>query len=136
MKISRTVAYALHATLQLAQHETGVPVPCRRLAAKGKMPERFLLRILGNLVAHGILESTRGVEGGYALARPAEGISLLEVIEAINGPIAAVLPLSEGLPAKTKSKLEEVLSKVTERCRGELQSVKLPDLLPQPARAR
>ena len=60
MKLSRTVSYALQATLQLARSTSQVPIPCNRLAAKGDMPERFLLQILRNLVAHGILESTRG----------------------------------------------------------------------------
>jgi hypothetical protein len=51
------------------------------------MPERFLLQILRVLVTHGILRSTRGVDGGYALTKPADQISLLEVIEAIDGPL-------------------------------------------------
>ena len=84
MKLSRTVAYAVRATLALAQAESDGPVPCSKLAAEGKMPERFLLQILRSLVTHGILRSTRGVDGGYALVRPAEEISLLEVIEAIE----------------------------------------------------
>ena len=66
MKLSRTVAYAVRATLQLAQLEADGPVPCSKLANEGKMPERFLLQILRNLVTHGILRSTRGVDGGYA----------------------------------------------------------------------
>src|SRR5947207_12577906 len=86
MKLSRTVSYAVRATLQLAQLSQQGPVPCSRLAADGKMPERFLLQILRNLVTHGILRSTRGVDGGYALVKPADQISLLEVIEAIEGP--------------------------------------------------
>src|SRR5688500_6281124 len=98
MKLSRTVAYAVRATLQLAQLQTTGPVPCSRLATEGKMPERFLLQILRNLVTHGILRSTRGVEGGYALLRPAEEISLLEVIEAIEGPYRTTLEMGEGLP--------------------------------------
>ncbi len=65
MKFSRTVSYALQATLQLAQEDRAAPVPCSQLAAEGKMPERFLLQILRNLVTHGILRSTRGVDGGY-----------------------------------------------------------------------
>ena len=77
MKLSRTVAYALQATLQLALSGDQEPVPCSRLAAEGKMPERFLLQILRNLVAHGILSSTRGVDGGYTLDRAPEEISLL-----------------------------------------------------------
>ena len=76
MKLSRTVSYAVRATLQLAQLQAHGPIPCSRLAADGKMPERFLLQILRNLVTHGILRSTRGVDGGYALVRPADEISL------------------------------------------------------------
>jgi len=136
MKLSRTVSYALQATLLLAREGTGAPVPCSRLAAQGKMPERFLLQILRNLVARGILDSTRGVEGGYTLERSPEGISLLEVIEAIDGPLIATLPCSEGLPAESKSKLVGALSEVTELARQELDSVKLADLLPRPARVR
>ena len=67
MKLSRTVTYALKATLQLAQNSPSGPVPCGRLAAQGAMPERFLLQILRSLVTHGILKSTRGVDGGYVL---------------------------------------------------------------------
>jgi Rrf2 family transcriptional regulator, cysteine metabolism repressor len=105
MKLSRTVAYALQAILQLANsEESGAPVPCSRLAANGKMPERFLLQILRNLVTHGILGSTRGVVGGYSLERNPADISLLDVIEAVEGPVVPLLPVHEGLPKRpTKS---------------------------------
>jgi len=135
MKLSRTVGYALQATLQLAESDSGTPIPCSRLAAKGKMPERFLLQILRNLVAHGILQSTRGVEGGYALGQSPEDVSVLEVIEAIDGPLAPVLPMGEGLPAETKAKLEAALAMVTQFAREELRAVKLSDLLPETVRA-
>ena len=69
MKLSRTVTYAIQATLQLAESDSRTPVPCSKLASQGAMPERFLLQILRNLVNHGILQSTRGVDGGYALLR-------------------------------------------------------------------
>jgi Rrf2 family protein len=132
MKLSRTVAYALQATLQLAESEAGVPVPCSRLAAEGKMPERFLLQILRNLVAHGILESTRGIDGGYALQRAPSEISLLEVIEAINGPLTAALPLGDGLSDNSQARLEGALHAVTEHMRHELAAVTLAHLLPAP----
>jgi len=130
MKLSRTVSYALQATLQLAQSGADVPVPCSRLAAEGKMPERFLLQVLRNLVAHGILESTRGVEGGYSLDRPPEEISLLEVIEAIEGPLGTALPVSEGMSEEGKSRLQQALSDVTAVARRELAAIKLAHLLP------
>ena len=80
MKLSRSVSYALQAVLQLAASDARTPVPCSQLAAEGSMPERFLLQILRHLVAHGILDSARGVEGGYVLERSPDEISLLEVI--------------------------------------------------------
>jgi Rrf2 family protein len=95
------------------------------------MPERFLLQILRNLVAHGILSSTRGVEGGYTLERAAEEISLLELIEAIDGPMNHTLPVNEGLAPESKVKLETAMNEVTARARRELEAVKLVDLLPQ-----
>ena len=134
MKLSRTVAYALQATLQLARRESEAPVPCSRLAAEGEMPERFLLQILRNLVAHGILQSTRGVEGGYTLGRAPEEISLLEVIEAIDGPLLAIIPSGQGLPQESKARVERALGEVTAAAREGLEATKLADLLPAPAR--
>jgi Rrf2 family protein len=131
MKLSRTVAYALQATLQLARKEDARPVPCSRLAADGRMPERFLLQILRNLVTHGILGSTRGVDGGYSLQRSPADISLLEVIEAVDGPLDCPLPVHEGLPESSWTKLECALREVTERSRRELRAVTLAHLLPE-----
>ncbi len=95
------------------------------------MPERFLLQILRNLVAHGILVSTRGVEGGYMLDRAADEVSVLEVIEAIEGPLVASLPIGEGLPEESRTKLERVLSEITNLSRQELEAIKLSHLLPE-----
>ena len=64
------------------------------------MPERFLLQILRDLVTHGILHSTRGVEGGYTLDRRPEDVSLLDVIEAIEGPVVSALSPPEGQPGR------------------------------------
>jgi Rrf2 family transcriptional regulator, cysteine metabolism repressor len=130
MKLSRMVGYALHATLQLARLDAGEPVPCSRLAAEGRMPERFLLQILRSLVTHGILGSTRGVDGGYTLERSLDDISLLEVIEAVDGPIHSTLPIHEGLPEDSRRKLECALRKLTELARRELRAIKLVHFLP------
>jgi Rrf2 family protein len=136
MKLSRTVAYAVQATLQLAQSKSGAPVPCSHLAAEGHMPERFLLQILRHLVTHGILHSTRGVDGGYTLERKPEEISLLDVIEAIDGPLITMLPGSQGNPlSQSEVNLREALEQVTSNSRRQLQAIKLSDLLGTPALA-
>jgi Rrf2 family protein len=121
MKLSRSVEYAMQATLQLAQSRSGVPIPCSQLAVAGNMPERFLLQILRRLVTHGILRSTRGVTGGYALGRMPEDVSLLNVIEAIEGPFATSLPsLANGKQSARGSKLCAALEEVTLTSRCEL----------------
>jgi Rrf2 family transcriptional regulator, cysteine metabolism repressor len=132
MKLSRTVSYAVRATLQLAQLQAEGPVPCSRLATEGKMPERFLLQILRNLVTHGILRSTRGVDGGYALVKPANQISLLEVIEAIEGPYDSTLEVGEGLPIDSRTMLRDALEEVTTTTRSQLEAIKLSQLLKPP----
>jgi len=134
MKLSRTVEYAVQAMLQLAQHDKGTPVPCSKLAASGQMPERFLLQILRNLVTHGILSSTRGVDGGYVLERPVEEITLLDVIEAIDGPLNTSPTPAKGMPEETHRRLSEALQDVTTITRRELSNIKLAALLPPPVR--
>ena len=127
MKISQTVTYALKATLQLAQRRDRTPFPCRRLAAQGNMPERFLLQILRDLVKQGILCSTRGVDGGYMLIR--DDISVLDVIEAIDGPQTHELILGEGLPEELHQKLTSALEDVAEKARSQLKSIKFSQLV-------
>jgi len=129
MKLSRTLSYALRATLELAELDSTSPTPCSRLAARGGMPARFLLQVLRHLVAHDILRSSRGVDGGYALKRAPSEISLLEVIEAIDGPLAASLAAGDILPEPTRVRLETLLKEVTERAREDLGAVTLADLL-------
>lgn len=125
MKLSRTVGYALQASVHLAAARTQDPVSCRRLAEAEGLPERFLLQILRSLVTHGILRSTRGVEGGYALSRPAAEIQLLNIIEAIDGPVQLELPET----AQVTPALRGALEHVTQRFRQELGSVTLEDLV-------
>jgi Rrf2 family transcriptional regulator, cysteine metabolism repressor len=130
MKLSRTVEYAVQATLQLAQSTTGAPVPCSQLAAASAMPERFLLQILRSLVTHGILSSTRGVVGGYTLERRPEDISLLDLIEAIEGPVVGSVPQSQTLAEQTQVKLRDALNRAAAATRSELSRVTLAHLLP------
>ncbi|HEY4309146.1 MAG TPA: Rrf2 family transcriptional regulator [Pirellulales bacterium] len=130
MKLSRTVVYAIQATLQLAQSKTGAPVPCSQLAASNAMPERFLLQILRSLVTHGILSSTRGVVGGYMLQRRPQDVTVLDLLEAIEGPLTASVPSNGSLAEYTLTKLQKTLEDVTAAKRHELSQITLADLLP------
>jgi Rrf2 family protein len=97
------------------------------------MPERFLLQILRSLVTHGILRSTRGVDGGYTLVRSPDEVSLLEVIEAIEGPLNPGEPVAGGTLEQSQLRLHEALRSVTNDSRRQLEAIKLSQLLKPPS---
>ena len=129
MRVSRSTAYALQAALQLADAPEDVPVPCSQLAKAGEMPERFLLQLLRNMVNHGLLCSTRGVEGGYRLSRPAKEITLLSIVEATDGPMTSELPPLDGMPEYSKRQLQAVVQNITREVCKRLAQTSLADLL-------
>ena len=87
MKISAKAEYACLAILALARPRTnGAPLRIREIAEAHGIPERYLVQILLQLKGAGLVHSTRGAAGGYRLARPADMISLGEVLGAIDGP--------------------------------------------------
>lgn len=96
------------------------------------MPERFLLQILRNLVTHGILNSTRGVEGGYSLGRRPDEISLLDVIEAIDGPMSTEVAFGEGMAEELEDRLRDELQHVTSVAREQLEAIKMSRLIRPP----
>ena len=127
MKLSRTLLYALRASLRIAEANSDAPVPCSRLAAEGEMPERFLLQILRTLVTSGILTSTRGVEGGYRLADPPEKITLLSLVEAIE-PFDKLPSLSD-FSDRARQVLSTALANADESLKAHLRAVTLADLI-------
>ncbi|CCO07541.1 RrF2 family transcriptional regulator [Desulforamulus hydrothermalis] len=86
MKLSQATDYAFRAVLFLARLPKGQPVEAKVIADQERIPIRFLLKILRLLTAAGIVESFRGVGGGYALAREPHQITMQDVVEAVEGP--------------------------------------------------
>ncbi len=89
MRVSAKADYAARAAAELASAADG-PVTADRIAEAQDIPGKFLETILLELKHAGIVRSQRGPDGGYALARPAEDISLADVIRAVDGPLANV----------------------------------------------
>lgn len=79
--LSQTAEYALRSVLYLAGHEDEALVPVDRISADLDLPRNYLSKILHALAKRGLLTSTRGPHGGFALAVPADELSLLAVIE-------------------------------------------------------
>ncbi len=87
MKVSAKAEYACLAIIALARHRPAqVPMRIRKIAEAYGIPERYLVQIMLQLKGAGLVYSTRGASGGYRLARPANEISLGEVLSAIDGP--------------------------------------------------
>jgi Rrf2 family protein len=88
MKITRQADYAVRCVLYLTRHEDAVSM-VNDISEVMKIPRSFLAKILQKLVRAKIVKSFRGVKGGFKLARTPTEINLLEVIEAVDGPIQA-----------------------------------------------
>jgi Rrf2 family protein len=87
MQITRQADYAVRAVLHLTQCGPYKRLSTAQIAREQKIPPTFLAKIISQLASAGIVHATRGAHGGVRLARPAEEISLLEVVEAIDGAI-------------------------------------------------
>jgi len=96
MLITRKADYAVRAVLYLALWSEEGPTPVASLARAAEVPEAFMAKILQVLARRGIVTSERGVQGGFRLARDPAAISLLEVLEAVQGRLALNECVTEG----------------------------------------
>lgn len=87
MQINQATDYGFRAALYLAGTSGGNLVEAQTIARQEAIPMRYLLKIMPSLIKAGLVRSQRGVGGGYALARSPHDITLLEILDAIEGPI-------------------------------------------------
>ena len=130
MRVSAKADYALRAVIELAVIGGESPVKGERIAQAQEIPLKFLENILGDLRHAGIVRSQRGVEGGYWLARPAEEITVAEVVRAVEGPIANVRGVGPEQVeyAGSAERLREVWIAVRANLRAVLEEVTIADL--------
>jgi Rrf2 family protein len=130
VRISAKVDYAVRAAVELAGAPAGQPTTAESIAEAQGIPRKFLDNILQGLRHAGLVESRRGPEGGHLLARPADEITLADVIRAIDGPLAGV----QGQPPETlhfpgrSAALRETWIAVRAALRGVLEHVTLADV--------
>jgi Rrf2 family protein len=89
ISITTKSPYALAALVELHHRGDGRPVPIAELARRRDIPVQFLEQLFATLRRAGILRSQRGVKGGYSFARPADEVSVLELVELLDGPVGA-----------------------------------------------
>ena len=129
MKLTRASSYALHAVAYMAQTKSEKPVASHHIAAARGIPERFLLKVLKPLVSARVLESVKGPNGGYKLRRDPTDITMLEIIEAVDGPIRGQAPFAEEGNAALNTRLEAICRKSAEGVRDNLKEVRISDLI-------
>ena len=128
MKVSQTTRYALQALVHLTTQGGSQSVACHVIAEAQGIPDPFLRKVLERLVSTRLLYSLKGPTGGYRLARPAGRITLLEVVEAVEGPIRGRLDF-EGTDAKRLGgKLQVVCDRAAHEVRQQYRRVTVAGL--------
>ena len=130
MRISAKADYAVRAAAELAAAADSHPVRAEEIASAQHIPLNFLLNILADLKLARIVQSYRGAQGGYRLARPPDKITVAEVIRAVEGPLANV---HEARPEELRYEgaaepLRDVWIAVRASLRGVLENVTLAHL--------
>jgi Rrf2 family protein len=87
ISITTKSPYALSALVELHRQGGAAPVPIAELARRRDIPVQFLEHLFATLRRAGILRSQRGVKGGYSFARPSEEVTVLELVELLDGPL-------------------------------------------------
>jgi Rrf2 family transcriptional regulator, cysteine metabolism repressor len=87
ISITTKSPYAVRALVELHRLGDAGPVPIAELARRGQIPVQFLEQLFATLRRSGLLRSQRGVKGGYGFARPASEVTVLEVVELLDGPV-------------------------------------------------
>lgn len=129
MHISAKADYAVRAAIHLASVSQG-PTKGEEIASAQDIPAKFLEAILGTMRAAGLVRSQRGAAGGYWLTRPADSITVADVMRAVDGPLAEVrgLPPEDVTYGGSSALLQHVWIAVRTSLRQVLEHVTLADL--------
>ena len=130
MKLSRSTGYAVLGVGYIAQHQSQGIVLSQDIAEAYDIPLEYLLKILQQLVRANILRSKRGPRGGFSLAKPSNKITLLDILEAVDGPMTGQLHLSQqGKGQRFTSRADKVYQEAVTKARGVFAKAKVSTLL-------
>ena len=130
MKISRSTGYALVAAGYIAQNYEDGAVLAARISKEYNIPLEYLLKILQQMVKANVLRSKRGPRGGFFLARHAKDITILNIIEAVDGPMLTQMHLAEQTNnAPFSLKMEKVCKQAIESSKDIYGQTRLLDVI-------
>lgn len=131
-KISTRSRYGLRALIRIAMMERAGENPITAaIAEKEGISEKYLEHVLSILSSRGIIQGKRGVHGGYSLLVPEDRLSLLEIIESLEGPVEPVLCVTDPqiCEKSTVCRSRNVWLRIAETIKSELSSMVLKDLV-------
>jgi Rrf2 family iron-sulfur cluster assembly transcriptional regulator len=127
VKVSTRGDYAARALLSLALHSEDRPTSVKEIAERTSLPQPYLEQILLAVKGAGLVQSKRGVGGGYVLARPPEQITLAEIMAAVDGPLITLM--GEHDHCEGHCILQEVWVCVSDEMRQILEGFTLAELV-------
>ena len=135
LQLTRGGEYAIRAMTYLARRPVGKITSLHGVGAEQDIPESFLAKIFQSLVRAGLVVSQRGAHGGFSLARPPADITVREIVEAVDGPIAlnGCVLWPEDCRRSGDCRMHEVWVLAQERMMDVLGQVTLAELAPVPA---
>jgi Rrf2 family protein len=130
LRLSKKADYALMAMKHLAQKTRGPSTSAREIAEQYDIPIELMAKVLQRLVRTGLLVSTQGTRGGYALGRPSASISVADVIQAIDGPFTVTACSTENSDCDQYSKcsIRDPLWQIKERIVAALGTVTIAEM--------
>ena len=132
MRVSLKATYGIMASIDMAIQNGHVPVQSKAIARRQAIPVRFLEQVLHAMKQAGLVDSVRGAQGGYVLAKVPSDISLAEIVEALDGPLTKQPKLSHrrgSVRTPFDSLLSDIWTRVRQAELGVLSAVTLKDLV-------
>ena len=135
LRLSKKADYALMAMKHLAQKRDVSSTSAREIAEQYDIPIELMAKVLQRLVRIGLLASTQGTRGGYALGRPATAITVADVIEAIDGPFTVTACSTEKHDCEqyNKCSIRDPLWSIRERIVQALGTVTIAEIATEPS---
>ena len=137
MMISTKGRYALRIMIDLAQHDSDIPVSVREIADRQDISGKYMEQIIGVLTRAGLLRSVRGAQGGYHLTRPANEITVGMILRATAGDLAPAECVKSHVPCGRTNECSTrlVFEKVYSAINNVIDNVTLDELIPQCAKS-
>lgn len=115
MKVSLRATYGIMAAVDLAMHLGAAPVQAKSIARRQAIPPRFLEQVLHSMKKAGLVSSLRGAQGGYVLSKKPSEVSIVEILEALDGPLSPLNGGASRVQVRRLGKPELLLGKVWEQ---------------------